>query len=206
VPGYNLTSTALYDGDKYTGVLTDAKIFTRFLDDYTPAQLQAIHDNDINKYNAITAWFTLKNFDNFVNYLIGDVIKIHPEHKGRFKDGDGYTYSDKGSQVITTWRTDDNIVLENEIGALAQSLINSTPFYKFGIDNKSNKFIKFEDFYRVITKIKDLAIDPKTSEIIINRTDYPFLFEDGSDLTLSEQELIENKSLRTIINNIRTSP
>lgn len=206
VPGYNLTATALYDGDKYTGVLTDAKMFTRFLDAYTPAQLQAIHDSDINKYNAITAWFTLKNFDNFVNYLIGDVIKIHPEHKGRFKDGDGYTYSDKGSQVITSWRTNDNIVLESEIGALAQSLINSTPFYKNKVDNKSNKFIKFEDFYRVITKIKDLAIDPKAAEIIINRTDYPFLFEDGSDLTLEEQELIENKSLRTIINNIRTSP
>ena len=205
-PGYNLTATSLYDGDKYTGVLSEAKMFTRFLDSYTPAQLQAIHDSNINKYNAITAWFTLKNFDNFVNYLIGDVIKVHPEHKGRFKDGDGYTYSDKGSQVITSWRTNDNIVLESEIGALAQSLINSTPFYKFGIDNKSNKFIKFEDFYRIITKIKDLALDPKAANIIFDRDTYPFLFEDGSDLTLEEQELIENKSLRTIINNIRVSP
>jgi hypothetical protein len=85
-------------------------------------------------------------------------------------------------------------------------LINSTPFYKFGIDNKSNKFIKFEDFYRVITKVKDIALDPTAAGIIFDRDTYPYLFEDGSDLTLEEQELIENKSLRTIINNIRTSP
>lgn len=206
-PGeYNLTSTTLYDGDKYTGILQEAKYLTRYFDALTPAQLQAIHDSDINKYNAITAWFTLKNFDNFVNLLLGDVINVNPEHKGKFKDGDGYQYSDKGSQVITSWRTDDNIILESEIGALAQSLINSTPFYKNKIDNKTNKFIKFEDFYRMITKMKDLAIDPRSRNIIVNRRQFPFLFDESSDLTLEEQQLIENKSLRSIINNIRINP
>ncbi|MGN0967076.1 MAG: hypothetical protein ACI4OP_05805 [Candidatus Coprovivens sp.] len=30
------------------------------------------------KYEAFRAWFTLRNFDNFVNLLIGDYIKIAP--------------------------------------------------------------------------------------------------------------------------------
>lgn len=203
---YTMSSTALYDSDKYTGVLQEAKLLTRYFDALTPSQLQAMHDNDLNKYNAVTAWFTLKNFDNFIDLLLGDVIKVNPEHRNTFKDGDGYQYSDKGTQVITSWRTDDNIILESEIGALAQSLINSTPFYKFGINNKTNKFIKFEDFYRMITKMKDLAIDPKSREFIISRRTFPWLFDENSDLTEQEQQLIENKPLRSVINNIRINP
>lgn len=203
---YDLDSTTLFNGDVYTGVVQNAKLLTRYLDVLTPTELQTIHDTNPEKYEAAVAWFTLKNFDNFVELLLGDAIHIHPSHKGKLKDGDSYKYSEKGSQVITTWRTDDNIILESEIGALAQSLINSTPFYKFGIDNKTGKYIKFEDFYRMITKMKDLAIDPMAKEIIFNDRDYASLFTDNSDLTKQEQDLIRNKSLRTIINNIRINP
>lgn len=203
---YNIEDYSLYNDDKYTGILSNIKHLTKFLDDYSPSQLQDIYNDNPNKYNAIVSWFTLKNFDNFVDLLLGDVIKINPEYKNTFKDGDGYIYSDKGTNVITSWRTNDNIILEHEIGALAQSLINSTPFYKKGINNKTGKFIKFEDFYRMITKLKDLSIDPKTKNIIINNIDYPYLFGPNSDLSKQEQDLIENKSLRTIINNIRMNP
>lgn len=203
---YDLDNTTLFNGDVYTGVVQNAKLLTRYLDVLTPTELQTIHDTNPEKYEAAVAWFTLKNFDNFVELLLGDAIHIHPSHKGKLKDGDSYKYSEKGSQVITTWRTDDNIILESEIGALAQSLINSTPFYKFGIDNKTGKYIKFEDFYRMITKMKDLAIDPMAKEIIFNDRDYASLFTDNSDLTKQEQDLIRNKSLRTIINNIRINP
>jgi hypothetical protein len=183
---YHISDTTLFDGDKYTGILSDVRGLTRYLDDLSPEQLQSIHDSDINKYNAITAWFTLKNFDNFVDLLIGDAIKVNPDHKNSFKDGDGYIYSNKGTQVITSYRKDENIVLENEIGALAQALINSTPFYKKGIDNPTGKFIKFEDFYKVITKLKDLALDPESGKIIVNRMNYGFLFGNDSDLSLQE--------------------
>lgn len=204
---YNMTDTQLYDGDKYTGVIQNAKMLTRYLDDLTPDRLQAIHDSDIDKYNAATAWFTLKNFDNFVNLLLGDIIDVHPNHKNAFKDGDGYQYATKGHHVITTWRKEsDEYHLNTEIGALVQSLINSTPFYNKGIDNKSGKFIKFEDFYRMITKMKDLALNPEARRIIVNRRNYPFLFGPDSDLSLDEQRLIENQSLRSLINNIRLNP
>jgi hypothetical protein len=182
-------------------------MLTRYLDDLTPDRLQAIHDSDIDKYNATTAWFTLRNFDNFVNLLLGDIIDVHPNHKNAFKDGDGYQYATKGHHVITTWRKEsDEYHLNTEIGALVQSLINSTPFYNKGIDNKSGKFIKFEDFYRMITKMKDLALNPEARKIIVNRRNYPFLFGPDSDLSLDEQRLIENQSLRSLINNIRLNP
>lgn len=203
---YDLDNTTLFNGDVYTGVVQNAKLLTRYLDVLTPTELQTIHNTNPEKYEAAVAWFTLKNFDNFVELLLGDAIHVHPSHKGKLKDGDSYKYSEKGGQVITTWRNDDNIILESEIGALAQSLINSTPFYKFGIDNKTGKYIKFEDFYRMITKMKDLAIDPMAKEIIFNDRDYASLFADNSDLTKQEQDLIRNKSLRTIINNIRINP
>lgn len=203
---FDINDTKLFDGDKYTGIISNVRHLTRLLDALTPSELQAIHDTDINKYNAITAWFTLKNFDSFVDLLLGDVIKVHPEHKNSFKDGDGYMFSDKGTHVITTWRTTDNIVLEHEIGALAQSLINSTPFYKHGLGNKTDKFIKFEDFYRMVTKIKDLSLNPESRKIIINEFDYPYLFGENSEFSIQEQNLIRNKSLRSIINNIRINP
>ena len=163
-------------------------MLTRYIDDLSPIDLQNIHDSNPEKYEAAVAWFTLKNIDNFVELLLGDVINVHPTHKGKLKDGDSYKYSEKGGQVITTWRTDDNIVLESEIGALAQSLINSTPFYKFGIDNKSDKYIKFEDFYRMITKMKDLALDPRTKEddFIFREENFGELF--GNNSVLSKQE------------------
>jgi hypothetical protein len=183
---YDLDNTTLFNGDVYTGVVQNAKLLTRYLDVLTPTELQTIHDTNPEKYEAAVAWFTLKNFDNFVELLLGDAIHVHPSHKGKLKDGDSYKYSEKGGQVITTWRNDDNIILESEIGALAQSLINSTPFYKFGIDNKTGKYIKFEDFYRMITKMKDLAIDPMAKEIIFNDRDYASLFADNSDLTKQE--------------------
>ena len=205
---YNISDTKLFDGDKYTGIIQDVKMLTRYIDDLSPIDLQNIHDSNIEKYEAAVAWFTLKNFDNFVELLLGDVINVHPTHKGKLKDGDSYKYSEKGGQVITTWRTDDNIVLESEIGALAQSLINSTPFYKFGIDNKSDKYIKFEDFYRMITKMKDLVLDPRTKEddFIFREENFGELFGNNSVLSKQEQDLIRNRSLRTIINNIRMNP
>lgn len=205
---YNVSDTKLFDDDKYTGIIQDVKMLTRYLDDLSPIDLQNIHDSNPEKYEAAVAWFTLKNFDNFVELLLGDVINIHPTHKGKLKDGDSYKYSEKGGQVITTWRTDDNIVLESEIGALAQSLINSTPFYKFGINNKSDKYIKFEDFYRMITKMKDLVLDPRTKEdeFIFREENFGELFGNDSVLSKQEQDLIRNRSLRTIINNIRMNP
>jgi hypothetical protein len=38
----------------------------------------------------------------------------------------------------------------------------------YGSETKSGRFIKFEDFYRIITKIKDLTLNPITSEIILS--------------------------------------
>ena len=60
------------------------------------------------KYEAFRAWFTLRNFDNFVNLLIGDYIKIAPN--SNILSTNQYTFTaDKGHHVVTTWSNDDNI-------------------------------------------------------------------------------------------------
>lgn len=203
---YNVDSTLLYDGDTYTGILSKVKHLTKYLDDFSPSLLQKIYSTNKEQYDAIISWFVLKNFDNFVECFLGDAIQINPLHRNKFVNGDGYSYTKKGSQVITSYRTTDVINLNEEIGKLAQSLINSTPFYKFGIDSKSKQFITFEDFCRIIVKVKDLSLNNKSKEIIINEMTFPSLFGEESDLSKFEQDAINNKSLRQIINYIRNNP
>jgi len=90
-------------------------------------------------YNAYKDWFVLYNYDNFTKLLLGDAVIIHPDQKkAKFKSGDGYSFSTKSANLLTSWRPDNGDVdLKVEISALAQSLVESTPFRKFGTYNKS---------------------------------------------------------------------
>lgn len=208
-PKTNLEQTKLFEGKEFIG---------QFNADVSEimAGLRAISQNELLKvYNqsktnpkerkyleAIKALFILDNFDSFVNLLLGKAITIKPGTKNKLVSGDNYTFSDKGGHIITSWRTDDNITMEAEIGALAQTLVNSTPFFSFGTvaTNNNTQYIKFEDFYRIITKIKDLALNETLAKLITGREGWYKL------LNKQEQEAIIGKSLRTIITNIRMSP
>lgn len=198
---YSLSNTNLYEGDKYTNILSsnEFKPLVKFLEDVSPTELKSLSEKDYERYEALTAWFTLKNFDNFVNLLLGDVIGTQITHRNKFTDGDGYFYNKKGSSVITSWRTTDNQIMEEEISSLVQSLLNSVPFYKKGIYNETGKYIKFEDFYRMITRMKDLVLKKESDEKLYYLT-HRYLFE---DLSLNERKLIEGKSLKEIINKIQ---
>lgn len=201
---YSLSNTNLYEGDKYTNILSsnEFKPLVKFLEDVSPTELKSLSEKDPERYEALTAWFTLKNFDNFVNLLLGDVIGTQITHRNKFTDGDGYFYNKKGSSVITSWRTTDNQIMEEEISSLVQSLLNSVPFYKKGIYNETGKYIKFEDFYRMITRMKDLVLKKESDEKLDYITHH-YLFEDLPD---NERDLIEGKSLKEIINKIQDNP
>lgn len=156
------------------------------------------------KYDAAIAWFILKNFDNFVDSLLGESFNINPDYRGKFTSNDMYEYPKKGGNLITSWTTSDEIFLETRINKLCQTLINSTPELVEQSVNKTGKFIKFEDYSRIIIKIKDLALNPETSNIVFLRIgEYSEFLNSLSD---KDFKLLEGKSLRWLINNIRTNP
>jgi hypothetical protein len=76
--------------------------------------------------NAYGAWVALQHYDNFIKMTLGDTIIINPSSETR------YSYSEKGTNVNTTWRKDDNIDLQAEINKLTQALINTSPLVTFG--------------------------------------------------------------------------
>ena len=150
---------------------------------------------------AVQALFILDNFDNFVKLLMGGVIDVKPGTANKLVSGNNYRFSDKGGHVIISWRTDDNISMEAEISALAQTLVNSTSFFNFGTNNPSAQYIKFEDFYRIVTKIKDLALNEDLAKVITGNERW---FREN--LSKQEQDSVKGKSLRNIITNIRMNP
>ena len=64
-----------------------------------------------------------------------------------------------------------------------------------------NSFLIPQDFYNIITKIKDLVFNPKSSQIVY----YAFKY-DLSQFSTSDKAKIENKTLRQLISSIRENP
>lgn len=174
-----------------------------------PSEIQALYDIAYNsnsspvvkrkamaKLEAYGSWLALQHFDNFIKMVVGDTIKINP------MSSDRYSYSEKGTNINTTWRKDDNIDVQAEVNKLTQALITTSPMIQFGsLTPISGSYLQFSDFSYITAKIKDLVYDPKVAKM------FP-----GSDesimrkLSPSEQRLVKNKSLRQIISNSRYNP
>lgn len=197
----------IYEDGEYTGVFEDEEVrkAIKIFGSWDAQKIQLNRDTD--DYQIFKKWFTLKNFDNFTRMLLGKAIIIKPGTENTFSNEDNYSFATKNDAVITSWRTNDDIVLEQEIGALAQSLINSTPYYQYKNDAETGQYIKFSDFYQIITKLKDSVYNPVTSDITFRRLDnrYQNLSNSGL-LTQHELDLIQGKSLKDLICSIRENP
>ena len=197
----------IYEDGEYTGVFEDEEV-RKAIKIFGSWDAQKIQLNrDTEDYQIFKKWFTLKNFDNFTRMLLGKAIIIKPGTENTFSNEDNYSFATKNDAVITSWRTSDDVVLEQEIGALAQSLINSTPYYQYKNDAETGQYIKFSDFYQIITKLKDSVYNPVTSDITFRRLDnrYQNLSNSGL-LTQHELDLIQGKSLKDLICSIRENP
>lgn len=197
----------IYEDGEYTGVFEDEEV-RKAIKIFGSWDAQKIQSNrDSEDYQIFKKWFTLKNFDNFTRMLLGKAIIIKPGTENTFSNEDNYSFATKNDAVITSWRTNDDVVLEQEIGALAQSLINSTPYYQYKNDAETGQYIKFSDFYQIITKLKDSVYNPVTSDITFRRLDnrYQNLSNSGL-LTQHELDLIQGKSLKDLICSIRENP
>lgn len=197
----------IYEDGEYTGVFEDEEVrkAIRIFGSWDAQKIQS--DRDTDDYKIFKKWFTLKNFDNFTRMLLGKAIIIKPGTENTFSNEDNYSFATKNDAVITSWRTNEDVVLEQEIGALAQSLINSTPYYQYRNDAETGQYIKFSDFYQIITKLKESVYNPVTSDITFRRLDnrYQNLFNSGL-LTQHELDLIQGKSLKDLICSIRENP
>ena len=213
----------LYDDEgNYTGIFENVAVRDIFyrrrtFDTFDGQDIQQLADaayTDPNKaaeYRAFKDWFTLTHYDDFVNLLLGEAIITNPATKNKFASGDNYMFADKSTATITSWRPDDGqVFLQEEVNALAQSLVNSTPYYEFGSNNPTKAsnghqlYLKFEDFYRVITKLKDAIYQPNAA---LRVDDIQGIYGEGYvSLTPEEKQLVQGQSLRQLINKIRLNP
>ncbi len=197
----------IYEDGEYTGVFEDEEVrkAIRIFGSWDAQKIQS--DRDTDDYKIFKKWFTLKNFDNFTRMLLGKAIIIKPGTENTFSNEDNYSFATKNDAVITSWRTNEDVVLEQEIGALAQSLINSTPYYQYKNDAETGQYIKFSDFYQIITKLKDSVYNPVTSDITFSRLDSRYRNLSASGLlTQHELDLIQGKTLKDLICSIRENP
>lgn len=197
----------IYEDGEYTGVFEDEEVrkAIRVFGSWDAQRIQS--DRDTDDYKIFKKWFTLKNFDNFTKMLLGKAIIIKPGTENTFSNEDNYSFTTKNDAVITSWRTNEDVVLEQEIGALAQSLINSTPYYQYKNDAETGQYIKFSDFYQIITKLKDSVYNPATSDITFMRLyDRYQKLSDSGLLTQHELDIIQGKSLKDLICSIRENP
>ena len=197
----------IYEDGEYTGVFEDEEVrkAIRVFGSWDAQKIQS--DRDTDDYKIFKKWFTLKNFDNFTKMLLGKAIIIKPGTENTFSNEDNYSFATKNDAVITSWRTNEDVVLEQEIGALAQSLINSTPYYQYKNDAETGQYIKFSDFYQIITKLKDSVYNPVTSNITFSRLDSRYKnLSDSGLLTQHELDIIQGKSLKDLICSIRENP
>ena len=195
----------IYNDEGYTGIFDDPNIqrALRVFGSWDADKIQRNRDSE--DYQIFKKWFTLKHYDSLVDLMLGTAVLIKPGTNSTFTSDDNYSFAEKNDAVITSWRTTEDVVLEQEISKLAQSLVNSTPYYEWQNDAETGQYLKFADFYRVATKIKESVFNKKTAQIRYNTLN-PVYSKIKDSLTETERNAVENKTLKDLICNIRENP
>lgn len=157
------------------------------------------------RLNAYNSRVILDHFDTYLSLLLGKSIQIKDFNQ---KTGeDKYQISGKTSNLITTWRTSDNIDVEDEADMVTKLAINTTPLYTWQQDVPlSGKFISFQDFEHIMAKIKDIPYNEKSWSILFNDDFISNQDSIWNSLSMETQNTIRGYSLRTLINLIRKNP
>lgn len=157
------------------------------------------------KLDAYNAMVILNHFDTYLTLTLGKVMKIQDFNK--FTGKDKYTISSKTANLITTWRTEDNINVEDEIDGITRLIINTTPFMKWGSNVEvEGQFVHFSDFEHTVAKIKDLAFNENTYSIVFDDNFKNQHNDIWVSLSQDTREYLEGKRLSTAINLIRKNP
>ena len=212
-----LSKPVIYDANnKYTGIL---ETLQPLIDTYIKEPLlgktdviREIYNNSRNsdspdyksskqKLDAFNSMVLLRDFDTYLSMLLGKAIQIKDFNQ---KTGeDKYQISGKTAKLATTWRTNENIFVEEEADAITKLAINTSPLYNWGSDTpKEGYFLNFSNFQHIIAKIKDLTYNPESDKIVFDKDfskTYPDLY---SEIPVE----LEGRSLKSLISVVRRNP
>jgi len=111
------------------------------------------------RLDAYNAFVMLTHFDTFLAITLGKAINITSLNNLSGKDK--YSLNDRVSNLITTWRDDEeDINVEAETDVISKLAITTTRKIKWGSDQPvDGEYIHFQDFAYIISKIKDLCLN-----------------------------------------------
>lgn len=191
----------MYNGENYTGIVEKiADLYSSILgkQNFDTRTLNKYYkDKNYNILDAYNSWIILNNFDIILQKQFGKAISINPD-MAKFTGKNKYSIAG-GSNVYTTWRTNEEIDLAKEINNITQSIITSIPLVRKSGTSSSDEYIKFNEFLYIIGKIKDLVYSAK------NDWDITFNIQDE---TFSEEfkQKYNGKSFLNLVNSIRSNP
>ena len=185
------------ENNLYTGILEEIQNRVGELFKFDFNELNGMYNNGrFDDLDAISSWVILNNFDVILKQTFGKAIDINPD-KSKYSIG---KYSvGGGSNVYTTWRTNEEIDLSKEINNISKAIITSLPYYLADQTIPSNnRNLKFNEFLYLISKVKDIPIH-------INE-DFVFSSNLGIELSPEAMKFFEGKSVFSIINTLRENP
>lgn len=155
--------------------------------------------------DAYNSWVILKNFDTVLTNLLGNSVYINNAYT-QFaslpsslpnSQSDQYKYSirrAKASNMNTTWRTNEDINIKDEINNTAQLLITNVDL--IGTDRK----IKFNEFGYIVSSLKELPFNIDYSDQQVNQ---PLNLNTG--FTDKTRKLLNGKTIYEAITSIKES-
>lgn len=207
----------LYYTDSQGKLIFNNDLYNKILDLATPLNPSSLTANsliklekqDPERLEAFNARAILTHFDSMLTNIFGKAVDINPNYFGDNKfvgdiidcNGDKsykYKLASKSGNNITTWRSTDEIILENELDNVIQLLITSTPRYKCGTEMQyDGDYITVADLSNIISKIKDLSY--LDSDCVLSELD-EFKMSD------KVKSLIKGKSFKELIESVRVNP
>lgn len=195
VQDFEYSDAKMYENGQYTGIIEKLQEKYNSLFKFDFNELNALYNNNnLNTLDAYSSWIILNNFDTLLKETFGKAISIDG-NKTKYNIGK-YSVAG-GSNVYTTWRTNEEIDLSKEINNITQAIITSLPYYTADSSTPTSKNLKFNEFVYIISKIKELPLHAKQNIDISGILSY---------LSEETQNVVENKTLFELINLLRDNP
>lgn len=157
------------DGTYIQGSFEKVQLLAKELfEGFTDLKLNQLQENIVEPKNAAAlaaynSWVILNNFDMLAENLLGKTIKIAPQYSGaytQFVDANKLKYQIAfDSNVIKTWRTEEQVDALKELGSVTKILVETAPMYQYSQTTKNGKLLpgqtmKLRDFSYAILQLK----------------------------------------------------
>ena len=199
IPNFEYSDARMYEDGVYTGIVE--KIQNEY-SQYLKFDFNELNDlynkNKLDILDSYSSWVILQNFDIILKNIYGKAINIDG-NKTKYNIGK-YSIAG-GSNVYTTWRTNEEIDLSKEVNNITQSIVKSLPYYTADSATPSTSNLKFNEFVYILSKIKELPLHAKQDFNI-----YTWSKETFKTFSQETQDLIGNRSLFQVINLLRDNP